>query len=336
MGFEDLDVVVLRQGRGRTADQREQEVHGERHIGRDEHRLSLAETAEQPLPRCVKARDPDNQGNTRLFDRREILGQRVGKREIDCDFGLGQRLRPVRRNRHRHGAGLGDFAGIPAERRARRRCERAGQDEVRGLADRANEAAAHSSADSKHRDFGHVEVALELGDLGLVRRLVTQERIDKIAITLVRRHAARRSVRRAHEPVLFEVRDHVPDRRRRQAQPRLAGQGAGADGLAVTDVALDERAQELLRTIIRLGVDTAGRVRHKSLLQKENDNWFDCSGQTSNRTPRVSRTVARHGPACACASRPGGRAHRIAEPVCSGLEPLKRSEAGFVFSPSAG
>ena len=56
--------------------------------------------------------------------------------------------------------------------------------------------------------------------------------------------------------------------------------------------------EHLLRTIIRLGVDTAGRVRHKSLLQKENDNWFDCSGQTSNRTPRVSRTVARHGPAC--------------------------------------
>ena len=56
VGFEDLDVVVLRQGGRRTAHQFEQEVHGERHVGRDEHGLPLAERAEQPLPRCVEAR----------------------------------------------------------------------------------------------------------------------------------------------------------------------------------------------------------------------------------------------------------------------------------------
>jgi hypothetical protein len=144
----------------------------------------------------------------------------------------------------------------------------------------------------------HVEVALELGDLGLVGRLVTQERVDEITVTFVCRHAACRGMWRTHETVFLEVRDHVPDRRGRKAEPRLPRQRSRADGLAVADVTLDERAQELLRTIVRLGVDTAGRVRHKSLLQKENDKWFECSDQTSNRTPRVSRTVARQGPAC--------------------------------------
>jgi hypothetical protein len=62
MGFEDLDVIVLRQGRGRTAHQCEQEIHGERHIGRDEHRLSLAETAEQPCRAASRPVIPTTRG----------------------------------------------------------------------------------------------------------------------------------------------------------------------------------------------------------------------------------------------------------------------------------
>ncbi len=97
----------------------------------------------------------------------------------------------------------------------------------------------------------------------------------------------------ADEAVLFEVRHDVADGRGRKAESRLAGQRARPDGLAVAHVALDQRAQELLRPVVRLPVGAACRVRHKSLLQKENGKRVGRGDQTSNRARRVSRIVAR-------------------------------------------
>ena len=83
------------------------------------------------MPRGVEARRADHEGDTRAFDRRaDSRAGASGSVKSMATSAFASALRAIRRDHHGHGAGLGDLAGVPAERRARRRRERAGQDEV--------------------------------------------------------------------------------------------------------------------------------------------------------------------------------------------------------------
>ena len=70
--------------------------------------------------------------------------------------------------------------------------------------------------------------------------------VDEEAVALGRRHAARRRVRAGDEAHLLQVRHHVADRRRRQLEAGVPRQRARAHRLAVADVALDQRLEEVL------------------------------------------------------------------------------------------
>jgi hypothetical protein len=54
--------------------------------------------------------------------------------------------------------------------------------------------------------------------------------------------------------MFLEIRHDVSDRRGGKAEAGLPGQGARADRLAVAHIAFHQRAQELLRPVIRLAV----------------------------------------------------------------------------------
>ncbi len=146
----------------------------------------------------------------------------------------------------------------------------------------------------------HLEAALELRDLALPGRLETQQRVDEVAVALVGRHAPGRGVRGADESMLLEVGHDVPDRRRGEIEARFARQRARTDGLAVAHVALNQGAQQQLRSVARRLVGRLCQVRHKCLLQKEIGMYPGHGNETSNRAWRVSRQL------------PGARVARMA------------------------
>ena len=96
-----------------------------------------------------------------------------------------------------------------------------------------------------------LELSLQLADLDLLERLDDQQAVDEEPVALGRRNAAGRRVRARDEAHLLEVGHDVADRRRRQLEARLPRQHARADRLAVGDVALDQRLQQVLRARIQ-------------------------------------------------------------------------------------
>ena len=90
-----------------------------------------------------------------------------------------------------------------------------------------------------------VQFVFELVDLALLERLDDHQAVDEETVALRRRHAAGRRVRTRDEAHLLEVGHHVADRRRRQLEAGLPRQRARADRLAVGDVALDQRLQQV-------------------------------------------------------------------------------------------
>ena len=56
-----------------------------------------------------------------------------------------------------------------------------------------------------------------------------------------------------HEAELFQVGHHVADRRGRKVQSGVARQGARTHRLALGDVALDQRLQQVLRAFVEHG-----------------------------------------------------------------------------------
>ena len=104
--------------------------------------------------------------------------------------------------------------------------------------------------DERLRPIG-IELVLQFADFALLERLDHEQAVDEKAITLRRRHAARRRMRTRDEAHFFEIRHHVADRRRGQFEPRLPRQHPRADRLAVGNVALDQRLQQMLRAGVK-------------------------------------------------------------------------------------
>jgi hypothetical protein len=71
-----------------------------------------------------------------------------------------------------------------------------------------------------------------------------EQQVDEDAIAAVGRHAPGRRVGLMHVAAVLELREHVPDGRRRQAQPALAREMLRRDRLARLDVLPDERGQQ--------------------------------------------------------------------------------------------
>ena len=114
--------------------------------------------------------------------------------------------------------------------------------------------ALRRGADQQMRPV-RLQLALQLADLGFVERLDHEQAVDEKAIALGRRHAAGGRVRAGDEPHLFEVRHDIANRRRRQLQSGLPRQHARPDGLAIGDVAFDQRLEQML----------GARVKHASI-----------------------------------------------------------------------
>ena len=87
-------------------------------------------------------------------------------------------------------------------------------------------------------------------NLDLLERLDDHQGVDEKAIALGRRNPARGRVRAGDEAHLLEVGHHIAYRRRRKLQSRLPRQRTRAHRLAVGDVALDQRLQQVLRARI--------------------------------------------------------------------------------------
>ena len=104
--------------------------------------------------------------------------------------------------------------------------------------------------DQRLRSVG-VELVLQFADLALLQRLDHEQAVDEETIAFRRRHAARRRMRAGDESHLLEIGHHVANRGRRQLEARLPRQHAGTDRLAIGDVALDQRLQQVLRAGIK-------------------------------------------------------------------------------------
>ena len=98
-----------------------------------------------------------------------------------------------------------------------------------------------------------LELALQLADLAFFERLDDQQAVDEEAVALGRRDAPRGGMRTGDEAHLLEIGHHVADRRRRQFESGLPRQHARADRLAVGDIALDQRLQQVLRARVQHG-----------------------------------------------------------------------------------
>ena len=105
-------------------------------------------------------------------------------------------------------------------------------------------------ADERLRAVGG-ELAFESLISPFVERLDDHQAVDEEAVALRRGHASGRRVRAGDEAHLLEVGHHVADRRRRQLEARLPRQRARADRLAVGDVALDQRLEQVLRARVQ-------------------------------------------------------------------------------------
>ena len=93
-------------------------------------------------------------------------------------------------------------------------------------------------------------------------RASRQHRVNKQAVALGGGHAAGRGVRADDQAQLFQVGHDVADGGSRQVQARRARQGARANRLAIGNVALDQRFQQDLGTVIQHGclILVLGRV----------------------------------------------------------------------------
>ena len=59
---------------------------------------------------------------------------------------------------------------------------------------------------------------------------------------------------RGHEAQIFEIRHHIANARRTELQCHAPSERPGTHGLAITNVVLDQRAQNLLRAFCGLGL----------------------------------------------------------------------------------
>jgi hypothetical protein len=92
-------------------------------------------------------------------------------------------------------------------------------------------------------------VGLQTGCLKLFA-LGREHGVDKQAVATGRRNPASRSVRAGNQPQIFQIRHDVPDGGWRQLQAGSLGQGSGAHGLTVGDVALHQGFEQQLGTIV--------------------------------------------------------------------------------------
>ena len=155
-----------------------------------------------------------------------------------------------------------------------------------------------------------VELAFEPVDLDVLERLHHHQAVDEKPVAARRRHAPGGRVRARDEAHLLEIGHHVADRRRRQLEARMARQRARADRLAVGDVALDQRLQQVLRAGIQHLVIRTSRRR---------DSCAPCLYYLAARSaiaPRSADRPTRRGARCgliaAMPARPPERFHRIA------------------------
>ena len=109
------------------------------------------------------------------------------------------------------------------------------------------------SCDSNGRGRGHElggplggQLLLEPMDLDLLERLDDDQTVDEKPVALGRGHTTGRRVRARDEAHLLEIRHDVANRRGRKLEARVLRQRTRAHRLAVGDVALDERLQQML------------------------------------------------------------------------------------------
>ena len=90
--------------------------------------------------------------------------------------------------------------------------------------------------------------------LAVGQRLDLQQAVDEHPVALRSGHAAGRGVRRRQQAHVLQLGQDVADRGRADIQPRVTGQGLRPHGLAVADVARDQRPQQQPRARIEKGV----------------------------------------------------------------------------------
>ena len=98
------------------------------------------------------------------------------------------------------------------------------------------------------RDLRLDRLAVVLGEIADLH-----QRIDEEAQPHFGRQPPGRSVRRIDQPELFEIGHDVAHRSRRQGHRQDARQIARADRLAGREIALDDLAKNLARTLVELG-----------------------------------------------------------------------------------
>jgi hypothetical protein len=132
------------------------------------------------------------------------------------------------------------------------------------------DVAEHRRAAGRHHHADELrQVGEQLGRVGddalrLVGRqagrgellaLHREHGVDEKAVAAGRGDAPGGGVGTGDQPQVLEVGHHVADGRRRQFQPRSPRQGARAHRLAVGDIALDQRFQQQLGTVIEHGAE---------------------------------------------------------------------------------
>jgi len=131
---------------------------------------------------------------------------------------------------------------LPEQRRAAWRHHHPGE---------MRQAGQHRGGGCEHLlRLARAQTALDPRGLLDLERLHLEQCVDEQAIAPWGRHPPRGGVRTRDQAELLEIGHHIADGRRRQVDAGMARQRARAHRLTVSDVALDQRLQQELCSLI--------------------------------------------------------------------------------------
>ncbi len=151
MGFDDLDVITLRQRARRLLQQLEHHVHADAHIGRHDNGAALRCDADARELRLVEARGADDHGHPRRLARGQMRHGAFRPGEVDEIADVLQRGVKIGADGHAS-VHPSKRPGVLPERRAARHVERGADAAIRRGQDGLDERAAHAAASAGNGD----------------------------------------------------------------------------------------------------------------------------------------------------------------------------------------
>ena len=153
VGFNDFDIVALRQNARGHVQQLEHNIDTDTHVRREHHGNLLGGISDHQLGFAVKARRTDNNRHLVTTARREVIQRPLGPRKVDQAIGLDQPAIEIGAYGHPTRPHTDEFAGIPTDTVGTFLIDRRHQFHALGFEDGLDDHLPHAPAGAYHRNL---------------------------------------------------------------------------------------------------------------------------------------------------------------------------------------